>query len=247
VMHRYANGTLCTVVGFEKESGNPIVKTNAGRTINVEADEWRMEDGGKILARIEQIPLRLAWAMTVHKSQGMSLDAAHMDLSQTFEYGQGYVALSCVRSLAGLSLAGLNARALEVHPEIRAKDAEFRAISKKAQTLFAEMPKEEIAKMHKNFIRACGGQENAEPQKEVEPIPVSRLDKLREKFPNAGRPWNEVDDALLKKMFAEDKPQKEMATHFGRKPSAIHARLGHFGLVEDYWVNRRKAEAKKKV
>jgi ATP-dependent DNA helicase PIF1 len=87
----------------------------------VEPAEWRIDDGGKTLARINQLPLRLAWAMTVHKSQGMSLDAAHMDLSQAFEYGQGYVALSRVRTLEGLSLAGLNQRALEVHPEIMEK------------------------------------------------------------------------------------------------------------------------------
>ncbi len=242
-MLRYANGTLCTVVGFEKETGYPIVKTNAGRIITAEPDEWRQEDGGRVLARIEQIPLRLAWAMTVHKSQGMSLDAAHMDLSQTFEYGQGYVALSRVRSLAGLSLAGLNARALEVHPEIRTKDIAFRVASDKARETFARLSTHELEAMHCNFIRACGGKEQA--QKEGEKIggkALSRLDKTREKYPNVGRPWNDADDALLKKMFAEDKPQKDMAKHFGRKPSAIHARLGLLGLVEDYWVNRRKRE-----
>jgi len=115
--HRYVNGTLGIVTGFA-DSGFPIVKTNARRTLYAEPDEWRIEDGGRVLARIIQVPLRLAWAMTVHKSQGMSLDAVHMDLSQTFEYGQGYVALSRVRTLAGLSLAGLNQRALEVHPEV---------------------------------------------------------------------------------------------------------------------------------
>lgn len=241
-MLRYANGTLCTVVGFDKETGYPIVKTNAGRIITAEPDEWRQEDGGRVLAKIEQIPLRLAWAMTVHKSQGMSLDAAHMDLSQTFEYGQGYVALSRVRSLAGLSLAGLNARALEVHPEIRRKDVAFRTASDKARETFAGISGQELATLQRNFIRACGGKEEAQkPVERVVEKPISRLDKTREKFPNAGRPWNEADDTLLKKMFAEDKPQKEMAQHFGRKPSAIHARLGHLGLVEDYWVNRRKA------
>ncbi len=247
--HRYANGTLGTVTGFQDENGYPIVKTNDGRTILVEPDEWRREDAGTVLAKIEQLPLRLAWAMTVHKSQGMSLDAAHMDLSQTFEYGQGYVALSRVRSLAGLSLAGLNARALEVHPEIRAKDIEFRTASDRARETFATIPIAELELLRRNFIRAFGGQPSprlrpARKEKEGH-VPTSRLDKLREKFPNAGRPWSEKDDELLKKMFAEDRPQKEMAQHFGRKPGAIHARLGLLGLVEDYWVNRKRAEGKR--
>ena len=154
--HRYVNGTLGAVIGFA-DTGYPIVKTNAGKTIYAEPDEWRIEESGRVLARIIQVPLRLAWAMTVHKSQGMSLDAAHMDLSDTFEYGQGYVALSRVRTLAGLSLAGLNARALEVHPEIRTKDAVFREQSQKAQETFAILPKQELEAMHLNFVRACGG------------------------------------------------------------------------------------------
>jgi hypothetical protein len=95
--------------------------------------------------------------MTVHKSQGMSLDAAHMDLSQTFEYGQGYVALSRVRTLAGLSLAGLNNRALEVHPEVCVKDIEFRKQSENARQRFTKFDTKELATLHTNFIRACGG------------------------------------------------------------------------------------------
>lgn len=157
MLHRYVNGTLGMIIGFSKENGFPTVKTNAGRTLYAEPDEWHIEDSGRVLARIIQIPLRLAWAMTVHKSQGMSLDAAHMDLSDTFEYGQGYVALSRVRTLAGLSLAGLNVRALEVHPEILAKDAEFRMQSAQAREKFNAIDAKTLAEMHSNFIAACGG------------------------------------------------------------------------------------------
>jgi ATP-dependent exoDNAse (exonuclease V) alpha subunit len=153
--HQYSNGTLGTVTGFVKEGGWPVIKTNAGKTIFAETDEWQIEDNGRVLARISQIPLRLAWAMTVHKSQGLSLETAHMDLSQTFEYGQGYVALSRVRTLAGLSLAGLNQRALEVHPEILAKDADFRAQSDQARVAFDKIPVSELRTMHTNFLRAC--------------------------------------------------------------------------------------------
>ncbi len=155
--HRFANGTLGLIKGFSEEGGYPIVQTNSGRQIVAEQLEWSVQDGGRVIARIIQIPLRLAWAITVHKSQGMSLDAAHMDLSDTFEYGQGYVALSRVRTLAGLSLAGLNQRALEVHPKIRAKDAEFRSISQKTRETFAKIAAHELQTMHANFVKACGG------------------------------------------------------------------------------------------
>jgi ATP-dependent DNA helicase PIF1 len=159
ITQRFANGTLGTVKGFDSYEGNPIVKTNGGATIVAEPMEWNLQDGGKVLARLEQVPLRLAWAMTVHKSQGMSLDAAHMDLSDCFEYGQGYVALSRVRTLAGLSLAGLNDRALEVHPDILKKDREFREQSLEAQDAFSKLPTSELSTLHTNFVRACGGRE----------------------------------------------------------------------------------------
>ncbi len=163
---RYVNGTLGEISGFDA-AGFPLVRTAAGRTITAEPDEWHIEDGGRVLAKITQVPLRLSWAMTVHKSQGMSLDAAHMDLSQVFEYGQGYVALSRVRSLAGLSIAGLSPRALEVHPDVVREDARFRALSEAARNTFARMPSRELDTLQSNFIRACGGQPGVgrKPQK----------------------------------------------------------------------------------
>ena len=156
---RFANGTLGTVAGFDSSEGYPMVKTNSGSSVVAEPMEWNLQDAGKVLARVEQVPLRLAWAMTIHKSQGMSLDAAHMDLSNTFEYGQGYVALSRVRTLKGLSLAGFNDRALEVHPAILEKDVEFRAESEQAREIFARLSAPELKTMQRNFIRACGGRE----------------------------------------------------------------------------------------
>jgi len=106
-MAGYVNGTTGVVVGFGDDAdGYPIIETDSGDVIDTTPAEWRLDTPEAESGRIRQIPLRLAWAITVHKSQGMSLDRAFMDLSRTFEYGQGYVALSRVRSLEGLSLAG---------------------------------------------------------------------------------------------------------------------------------------------
>lgn len=77
------------------------------------------------LAKIYQIPLRLAWAITIHKSQGMSLDAAEIDLSKSFVPGMGYVALSRVHSLSGMKLVGLNEMSLQVNPEVLEMDKLF--------------------------------------------------------------------------------------------------------------------------
>jgi ATP-dependent exoDNAse (exonuclease V) alpha subunit len=153
---RFVNGTLGIVTGWDT-SGMPLVETRNGLKIATEPMEWQMEEQGKVRASISQIPLRLAYAMTVHKSQGMSMDAAVMDLSRAFEYGQGYVALSRVRRLAGVYLTGLNERALEVHPDVLEKDRDFRAASEVARDAFAAMPETETVTMQKKFVKAMGG------------------------------------------------------------------------------------------
>lgn len=123
---RYANGTRGVVVGFEKTEGLPIVKTVNNITLIVDCDEWVYQEEDFVLAKIVQIPLRLAWAITIHKSQGMTLDGAEIDLGNAFEPGMGYVALSRVRSLNGLKLMNLNEMALRVHPDVLEKDVFFR-------------------------------------------------------------------------------------------------------------------------
>lgn len=113
----YANGTLGNVVGFDGEW--PIVELLANqRRITVEPHKWQLEEDGSVRAELTQVPLRLAWAITIHKSQGMSLDAAQVDLSRSFTPGMGYVALSRVRTLDGLYLLGINEMALVLNEEI---------------------------------------------------------------------------------------------------------------------------------
>ena len=224
--HLYVNGTLGIVTEFG-DTGYPIVKTTSGRTIFAEPDQWRIEDGGRVLARIIQVPLRLAWAMTVHKSQGMSLDAAHMDLSDTFEYGQGYVALSRVRTLSGLSLAGLNERALEVHPEILSEDVKFRATSNLAREKFNTIGSEELTAMHSNFIRACGGK-----GKSVQiPAKTYSVPKIRERHPQAYRSWSRVEDAELLRRRKAGEKTVAIATALGRQRGAILSRIAKLELA----------------
>ncbi len=153
---KFVNGTLGVVIGFSSDD-SPIVKTKDDLKITTEKMEWQLEEQGKVKASVSQYPLRLAYAMTVHKSQGMSMDAAIIDLSKAFEYGQGYVALSRVRRLSGLYLVGLNARALQVHPEILKKDRDFRAASLAAREAFEEMKEEEVTDMQKKFVKAMNG------------------------------------------------------------------------------------------
>ncbi len=154
---RFVNGTLGVVTEFEEFSGNPVIKTKSGKSIIIEPMDWSVEENGKIRAQITQVPLRLAWAITVHKSQGMSMDAALMDLSQVFEFGQGYVALSRVRRLSGLYLLGINEHALKVHPKVLAQDILFKNKSAEAGKVFGALSAKELQKMHDNFIVASGG------------------------------------------------------------------------------------------
>lgn len=163
----YVNGTLGTVVEFDPDTGFPVIETREGERITATPAEWAVEDNGKVLASITQIPLRLAWAITVHKSQGMSMDAAIMDLSRAFEYGQGYVALSRVRTLAGIHLMGINQRAFEVHPLVLERDGAFRARSEEAEEAFTAMPEEQLATMHNNFLIASGGKLQKKSAEEI--------------------------------------------------------------------------------
>ncbi len=160
----FANGTLGVVEAFRRD-GVPVVKTRDGKTIDVPFMEWTLEEEGKVLAKVTQLPLRLAWAITIHKSQGMSLDAAYIDLSKAFEYGQGYVALSRIRTIEGLYLVGFNERALEVHPLVRDTDAVVKEESHQARRMFMSMSKEEIDTLHVRSITAMGGTVGLSPQK----------------------------------------------------------------------------------
>ena len=121
----YVNGSRGQVIGFKDDW--PLVQlAGSKRIIKVEPHSWSLTEDEKKLAEVTQLPLRLAWAITIHKSQGMSLDAAQIDLSKTFTPGMGYVALSRVRTLNGIYLQGINSMALTLHPDIYEFDKDLR-------------------------------------------------------------------------------------------------------------------------
>ena len=142
----FANGTLGRVVDFNGDN-EPVVET-ATRTIHVTPYSWKLMDGEKTRAEVTQLPLRLAWAITVHKSQGMSLDAAQVDLEKSFEPGMGYVALSRVRSLDGLFIKGMNNTAMMVHPLISQLDKKLRAKSNRLQVELHKFDQKDLENHH---------------------------------------------------------------------------------------------------
>jgi hypothetical protein len=151
----YVNGTLGKVVGFDNND-YPKVKVSNGAEIIAAPADWNVEDNGTILATISQIPLRLAWAITVHKSQGMSLDAAEIDLSKSFVPGMGYVALSRVRTLSGMKLTGINSMAYLVNEEVIEIDRQFREQSEHHRANLANVKPETKTAMQKSFARVKG-------------------------------------------------------------------------------------------
>lgn len=153
--HQYVNGSIGTVEGFASEAkgGWPIVTFENGNTVIMRPSSWEMMDGETVLASVKQVPLRCAWGITIHKSQGMTLDKAVMDLRRSFAPGMGYVALSRVENLDGLYLDGISERAFLVSPDAVLLDGELRRESEAASTSLATEGQEA-------FIRRGAGAED---------------------------------------------------------------------------------------
>jgi ATP-dependent DNA helicase PIF1 len=111
------NGSRGVIVGFgEAPKFYPKVQFLSGQVMEIKEHGWEI-DGFEKFAKRTQIPLRLAWAVTIHKSQGSTLDCALIDIGQTtFEYGQAYVALSRVRDINALYIHDFDVKAVRAHP-----------------------------------------------------------------------------------------------------------------------------------
>lgn len=209
----YVNGTLGVVKEFDS-FGSPVVVTNSGMEISVAPQSWKIEEEGKVKAEINQLPLRLAWAITVHKSQGMSLDAMEVDLSKSFVKGMGYVALSRVRTLEGVNLLGFNQMSLEVSPEVLKMDQDFRDRSIDAVTDLKAMSREDIIEAQNTWL------------KKIEPEEKVRI-KKREKETKLST--HEITRVLLEK----ETPLSKIAKERGLKEETI---ISH---IEDLRIEKR--------
>ncbi len=232
---KYQNGTLGVVTGFDKDN-MPIVETLGNdakdkEKINVVPDVWQIKsDDDKILAEVTQIPLRLAWAITIHKSQGMTLDAAEVDLSKGFGFGMGYVALSRVRSLSGLKVIGLNNQALMVAPFVVEENKRLIQKSSNAVDALHKYSKEDLEEKQKQVRVKMGGLEKSMSDEELK-VKEDSIKNLEAKVPTSH---------ITLKLILEDKELKQIATERELTMQTIITHL--CDLVEDRSLNEAEKE-----
>ena len=175
----YVNGSMGKITSFDTKTGLPLVDLYSGGVVLATNEEWTLEEDGKKKAIISQLPLRLAWAITVHKSQGMSLDSAIIDLSKSFEAGQGYVALSRVRSLDGLYLRGFNAQATLMDPLSIRVNTRFQELSHKAQETHEQTPTGRTERTQAWIERLGGSVEEIDYVSEKEQMALSTQEQTK--------------------------------------------------------------------
>ncbi|XP_054623300.1 ATP-dependent DNA helicase PIF1 [Dunckerocampus dactyliophorus] len=113
------NGARGVVVAFEPgKHGLPRVRFLCGVTEVLKPERWVFKSGGGAYLSRQQLPLKLAWAISIHKSQGMTLDCVEISLARVFESGQAYVALSRARSLEGLRVMDFDPRVVRADPDV---------------------------------------------------------------------------------------------------------------------------------
>lgn len=109
------NGARGVVTNFVQ--GYPLVKFKK-RDLLVKPEKWSIKTAGAVIVTRSQLPLKLAWAFSIHKSQGLTLDCVEMSLSKVFEAGQAYVALSRAQSLDSLRVLDFDGKQVWANPKV---------------------------------------------------------------------------------------------------------------------------------
>jgi len=203
----FVNGSRGRVTGFYDNL--PMVELLAsGKAIKVEPHSWALVEDDRKRAEVAQLPLRLAWAITIHKSQGMSLDAAEIDLSKTFTPGMGYVALSRVRSLNGVYLTGVNQMALQLHPDIFDFDRQLQRASHELAEITHDAPEDEVS------LAADGTEEEVEIPYDEAIFDALRRWRLERARADRVAPFMILHDSTLQELARRKPatPQKLLAT-----------------------------------
>ncbi|XP_078032506.1 pif1 DNA helicase [Augochlora pura] len=118
------NGARGVVINFE--NGAPVVQFKSGAPYQTKLEKWNLRTTSGAVVQRKQIPLRLAWAFSIHKSQGLTLDCVEMCLSRVFDAGQSYVALSRAQSLQSLRVLEFNSQQVWAHSDVLVFYKKFR-------------------------------------------------------------------------------------------------------------------------
>lgn len=211
---KYVNGSMGVVFDFD-ENNMPIIELINGKRIKMNADSWKIEEDGKVKAEIIQLPLKLAWAITIHKSQGMTLDRAEIDLSRAFVSGMGYVALSRLKSISGLYLRGVHQNAFNISEDVREQDLIFQNKSIHAEKALKKYKNDDLQKLFERFIKDCDGQIEDRSDEEIYD------EEMQEKKSTI---------SLTKELIEQGKSLKETADI---RKVTIETILGHLEKLKD--------------
>lgn len=259
---RWVNGSLGTVLEInlkgnddsnedseddDDEPDHLLVKLDAGLTVKVFRHQWEnavyKTKGEEITRQVKgtftQFPVRLAWAITIHKSQGLTFDAMRLDIGYgTFAGGQLYVALSRCRSLEGIHLMrSLRFSDVMVDPVVQgfnnwlpqqmARDAE------RPMTLGARRPPKQKAKRGSDVMEALIAAQKAKKQEATRQA-IQEKNKAEGKAANEGARYSATELEKLRSMWQAGKSLQDIGAEMGRKPSAIASKLVSEGRLLSY-------------